>query len=92
MALFITCADSRIVPDLITQSQPGDLFICRIVGSQIPPHGSAAEGRVASAVEYSGQARALVLDHYRDAPLDHNDATATPPSRLKTVYLTQEIA
>src|SRR3954451_8327591 len=56
MALFITCADSRIVPDLITQSQPGDLFSCRTVGNQIPPHGAAAEGGVASAVEYSVQA------------------------------------
>jgi carbonic anhydrase len=55
-AVFITCADSRVVPDLITQSQPGDLFICRTVGNQIPPHGSAAEGGVASSIEYAVQA------------------------------------
>jgi carbonic anhydrase len=52
-ALFITCADSRVVPDLITQSQPGDLFICRTVGNQIPPHGASAESGVASTVEYA---------------------------------------
>jgi carbonic anhydrase len=51
-ALFITCADSRIVPDLITQTQPGDLFICRTVGNLVPPHGQS-DGSVASAIEYA---------------------------------------
>jgi carbonic anhydrase len=55
IALFITCADSRVVPDLITQSQPGDLFICRTVGNQVPPHGAATEGGVASTIEYAVQ-------------------------------------
>jgi carbonic anhydrase len=55
MALFVTCADSRIVPELITQSQPGDLFICRTVGNQIPPYGAAGESGVASSVEYAVQ-------------------------------------
>ena len=51
-ALFITCADSRIVPDLITQTQPGDLFICRTVGNLVPPHGQG-DGAVACAIEYA---------------------------------------
>jgi carbonic anhydrase len=51
-ALFITCADSRIVPDLITQTSPGDLFICRTVGNLVPPHGQG-DGSVASAIEYA---------------------------------------
>jgi carbonic anhydrase len=51
-ALFITCADSRIVPELITQTKPGDLFICRTVGNLIPPHGQG-DGSVASAIEYA---------------------------------------
>jgi carbonic anhydrase len=51
-ALFITCADSRIVPDLITQTKPGDLFICRTVGNLIPPHGQG-DGGVACAIEYA---------------------------------------
>lgn len=50
--LFITCADSRIVPSLITQTEPGELFICRVVGNLVPAFG-ADEGAVSSAIEYS---------------------------------------
>jgi carbonic anhydrase len=50
--LFITCSDSRIDPFLITQAQPGDLFVVRNVGNIIPAYGDTnnAEG---AAVEYA---------------------------------------
>ena len=34
--LFITCSDSRIVPDLILGTGPGDLFISRCIGNVVP--------------------------------------------------------
>ena len=52
--LFIGCSDSRIVPDLIVDSKPGDMFILRNIGNFVPPfkgdndfHGSSA------AIEYA---------------------------------------
>jgi carbonic anhydrase len=50
--LFVTCADSRIVPDLILQTQPGDLFICRNAGNVIPRCGEPAGG-VSATIEYA---------------------------------------
>jgi len=52
--LFIGCSDSRVVPDLIVDSKPGDMFILRNIGNFVPPykgdndfHGSSA------AIEYA---------------------------------------
>lgn len=46
--LMITCADSRIMPSLITQSEPGEVFVCRNAGNVVPPAGSGCDGTVAS--------------------------------------------
>ena len=43
-ALFITCSDSRISPNLITQTDPGELFIIRNAGNIVPPYGAANGG------------------------------------------------
>jgi carbonic anhydrase len=51
-ALFITCSDSRVNPNLITQTDPGDLFILRNAGNIIPPHG-AANGGEGATIEYA---------------------------------------
>lgn len=53
--MFITCSDSRINPHLITQTEPGELFILRNVGNIIPPYG-ATNGSEAAAIEYAIQA------------------------------------
>lgn len=50
--LFITCSDSRIVPNLLTQAEAGELFIIRNAGNIIPPFG-AANGGEGATVEYA---------------------------------------
>lgn len=47
-ALFITCSDSRIETAMITQTDPGELFICRNAGNIVPPHLVHAGGMTAS--------------------------------------------
>ena len=50
--LFITCADSRIDPNLVTQTEPGDLFIIRNAGNIVPPH-TRVSGGVTASIEYA---------------------------------------
>ena len=81
--LIITCSDSRIDPNLLTQSQPGEIFVIRNAGNIIPPYGSSRGGEEA-AIEFAldglgitnivicghshcGAMRALVHEH----DLDH---------------------
>ena len=59
-ALFITCADSRVVPDMITQTEPGDLFICRTAGNMVPAYGES-QGGVSATIEYA--VSALNVEH-----------------------------
>ncbi len=59
-ALFITCCDSRVVPSVFTQGQPGDLFIYRNIGNFVPPYsdGTLDGTGVGAAIEYA-------VDHLR---------------------------
>lgn len=50
--LFITCSDSRIDPNLLTQAGPGELFVIRNAGNIIPPYGSTNGGEGAT-IEYA---------------------------------------
>lgn len=51
--LFITCSDSRIVPSLITSSDPGELFIVRNIGNYIPPYTTETQHSEAAAIEFA---------------------------------------
>ncbi len=50
--LFISCADSRVVPHLLTQTDAGELFTLENAGNIVPPHGARAGGEAAT-IEYA---------------------------------------
>ena len=51
-AMFIGCADSRIVPEVFTGQGPGSLFVVRNAGNIIPPS-STIPGGVTASIEYA---------------------------------------
>ncbi len=64
--LFITCADSRVSPGMITQSAPGNLFNLRNIGNIVPAYGEMLGG-VSAAIEYAvvalGVSHIIVCGH-----------------------------
>ena len=50
-ALFISCSDSRLVPELVTQQEPGQLFVIRNAGNIVPSFGPEPGG-VSATIEY----------------------------------------
>jgi carbonic anhydrase len=87
-ALFVTCSDSRIDPNLLTGTDPGDLFTVRNAGNLVPPFGTPGGGEAAS-VEFAvaelkvghlivcGHTRCgLVRQLLRQAPPRHLPAVA----------------
>jgi carbonic anhydrase len=69
--LFITCSDSRVLPDLILGTGPGDLFIARNAGNVVPITTHDVDG-VTATIEY-----AVEVLHVRHAILcGHSDCGA----------------
>lgn len=51
--LFITCSDSRIVPEMLTQTEPGELFVLRNAGNLVPRYDAAVQSGEAATIEYA---------------------------------------
>lgn len=65
-ALVIACSDSRVMPEVIMQSGPGEIFVCRNAGNIVPAYDGSAEGMTASiefAVVGLGVRHIIVLGH-----------------------------
>lgn len=66
-ALLITCSDSRVLPEMLMQADPGDLFVSRNAGNLVPP--SDAPSGEAATIEYAvtalGVTDIIICGHYR---------------------------
>jgi carbonic anhydrase len=82
--LIVTCADSRIDPELITQSGPGEIFVTRNIGNLVPAYGEMMGG-VSAVIEYA--VSALKVKHI--AVCGHSDCGAMKallnPSSLESL-------
>jgi carbonic anhydrase len=86
--LFIGCSDSRVDPNMLTSTEPGDLFVLRNAGNVVPPYGASTGGE-AAAVEYAvqviGVKQILVCGHTHcgavQALLDPGSADDLPALR-----------
>jgi carbonic anhydrase len=86
--LFITCSDSRVVPDLFLGTGPGDLFITRNAGNVVPITANDVDGCTATieyAVEVLKVKHAILCGHSDcgalKAELDHKSLENLPKAR-----------
>src|SRR5262249_56985364 len=92
LALFITCAASRISPDLLAQTQPGELFHLRNAGNIVPPYGTVHGGEDATiefAVNYLRLRDIILCGHAKCGAmhglLEPQDLAAVPAVAKRVV-------
>jgi carbonic anhydrase len=86
-ALFVTCSDARINPDLLMQARPGDLFVLRNAGNIIPDYGAGHGGEAATiefALEVLGVRDIIVCGHSHCGAMQ----ALLAPERLATLPAT----
>ena len=87
--LFITCSDSRIVPDMILSTGPGDLFISRSIGNVVPVESGDNVDGVTATIEYSVEVlkvKSIIVCGHSDcgalkAALDRKSLVNLPKAR-----------
>lgn len=96
--LFITCADSRIVPNLFTHTGPGEMFVERNPGNIIPAYGHESAGELAS-IEYAVAAlnvRHVIVCGHSDcgamkAILSPGDVSEKLPAVARWIHLSAHL-
>ena len=100
--LLITCADSRIDPETLTQSVPGEIFVARNIGNMVPAYGEMLGG-VSAVIEYAVDAlkvsHAVICGHTDCgamkgilASADHLDEMPTVKSWLRNADAAKRVA
>ena len=93
--LFISCSDSRLVPELVTQREPGDLFVIRNAGNIVPSYGPEPGG-VSASVEYAVAALRVSMPavshwlRYADSARVVNEARPHPDLPSKAAAMVRE--
>jgi carbonic anhydrase len=90
-ALYIGCSDSRVVPDLMTNSAPGDLFVVRNIGNFVAPYKPDEDFHsTASAIEYAVSVlkvkNIIVCGHTKCGAIEaiHNKSCSDNPELVHT--------
>lgn len=97
-ALLITCSDSRVLPETLMQTDPGDVFVSRNAGNLVPPPDTP--GGEAATIEYAvttlGVTDLIVCGHYRcgavKALLDAGEVSADFPLSAWLSHAAQTLA
>ncbi len=87
--LFIGCSDSRVIPDLIIQSNPGDLVVIRNVGNFVPPFKPDEDYHAtASGIEYAvsvlNVSEIIICGHSHCGAINHLFQVIEDPSLSHT--------
>jgi carbonic anhydrase len=90
--LFITCADSRVLAELITQSNPGDLFVIKNVGNIVPPPDSKSCSSTGAGIEFAvemlGVSDIVVCGHSQCGAIS---ALMGPQNQQPTLFPSEEL-
>ena len=85
-AVVVTCADSRVPPEIVFDQGVGDLFVVRVAGNVVSGAGAIVKGSIEYAVAELGVSLIIVLGHTQcgavKAVLQHIDAHDRLPGAI----------